>query len=235
MSASTCERLDFYRLGRSGSISALRPNFGHLIGNSTVPKAAIRSHARLFGECGGTTRKRNLQRTTINALVRSGQNREQAYSLNLESIFSDTNAQTSIRTRIIDEFESLEEGELLEASYVPRSGRDKGKMVTHHYIAKSIRRVIWLKDIAEIRNGKAIKTERVGTWWEGFPLNNLTKEGGVRFPNGKKPESLVERIIELATNPGDVVLDTFGGSGTSLRTADASAGRGLRNGVNADP
>jgi adenine-specific DNA-methyltransferase len=30
-----------------------------------------------------------------------------------------------------------------------------------------------------------------------------------------KPESLIERIIHIATNPGDLVLDSFGGSGTT--------------------
>jgi adenine-specific DNA-methyltransferase len=30
-----------------------------------------------------------------------------------------------------------------------------------------------------------------------------------------KPERLIRRVLELATNPGDIVLDSFGGSGTS--------------------
>jgi adenine-specific DNA-methyltransferase len=30
-----------------------------------------------------------------------------------------------------------------------------------------------------------------------------------------KPEGLVKRVLEIATNPGDVVLDSFGGSGTT--------------------
>lgn len=34
-----------------------------------------------------------------------------------------------------------------------------------------------------------------------------------------KPEELLARIIECATNPGDVVLDPFGGSGTTAATA----------------
>lgn len=167
------------------------------------------------GEEIKVTRRVGLKRTTVAKLEREGRDREGIYNEYLDKIFSDTNAQTSIRTRIIDEFESLEDGELLEAKYVPRSGKDKGKMVTHYYIANSIRRVIWLSDIAEVRGGRAVKQEKVGTWWEGFPLNNLTKEGGVRFPNGKKPESLIERVLALATQPGDLVLDSFGGSGTT--------------------
>lgn len=167
------------------------------------------------GEEITVTRRKNIKRTTVAALVRDGMSREEIYGKYLTSIFSDTNAQTSIRTRIIDEFQQLADGEILEASYVPKSGRDKGQRVVHTYIANSIRRVIWLRDIAQMRGGRAVKQEKVGTWWEGFPLNNLTKEGGVRFPNGKKPEALIERVLALATNPGDLVLDSFGGSGTT--------------------
>jgi adenine-specific DNA-methyltransferase len=34
-----------------------------------------------------------------------------------------------------------------------------------------------------------------------------------------KPEALIERILQLATNPGDLVLDSFAGSGTTGATA----------------
>ena len=30
-----------------------------------------------------------------------------------------------------------------------------------------------------------------------------------------KPEGLLERLIHIATNPGDLVLDSFAGSGTT--------------------
>src|SRR6266571_4570296 len=31
----------------------------------------------------------------------------------------------------------------------------------------------------------------------------------------KKPERLIRRILQIATNPGDLVLDSFAGSGTT--------------------
>lgn len=158
---------------------------------------------------------KGVTRTTINALIRDGVVREKAYADNFENIFSDTNAQTSIRTRIIDEFKSLADDELLESEYIPRSGRDKGKLVQHLYISPTIRRVIWLKDTAVKRGSRLVKLEKAGTYWEGFPLNNLTKEGGVQFPNGKKPEALIKKILDLSTNDGDWVLDSFAGSGTT--------------------
>ena len=36
---------------------------------------------------------------------------------------------------------------------------------------------------------------------------------------GKKPESLIKQILEMATEPGDFVLDSFLGSGTTAATA----------------
>jgi len=163
-----------------------------------------------------TVRKyKGIERTTINALIKTGMSREEAYIANFPNIFSDTNAQTSIRTRVIDEFVSLEKDEMLEVEYTPRSGREKGQLVQHYYISPTIRRVIWLKDTAHQRGSRLFKLEKAGTYWEGFPLNNLTKEGGVKFPNGKKPEALVKKVLDLATNPGDLVLDSFAGSGTT--------------------
>ena len=53
------------------------------------------------------------------------------------------------------------------------------------------------------------------TIWDDLFSNNLHKEGGVAFPNGKKPEALIKRILELATVEGDMVLDSFAGSGTT--------------------
>lgn len=79
--------------------------------------------------------------------------------------------------------------------------------------------VIWLKDTTEHIKGKIYKKERVGTYWDGFSWINVTKEGGVLFPMGKKPESLIKQILEMATEPGDFVLDSFLGSGTTAATA----------------
>lgn len=163
---------------------------------------------------------KGVKRSTINKVMREqGISREDAYAKYFDYIFSDTNAQTSIRTRIIDEFLELADDELLVSTYVPKSGKEKGMVAEHLYISPTIRRVIWLKDSAEKRGKFIFKREKLGTYWSGFPLNNLTKEGGVQFPNGKKPESLIARVLELATNEGDLVLDSFLGSGTTAATA----------------
>lgn len=163
---------------------------------------------------------KGVKRTTVNALLKDGAlKREGIYEKYYADIFSDTNAQTSIRARIIEEFEKLGNDELLVASYIPRSGRDKGTTVEHLYVSPTIRRVIWLKDSSEKRGKFIFKKEKLGTYWEGFPLNNLTKEGDVLFPNGKKPEALIQRVLELASSSGDFILDSFLGSGTTAAVA----------------
>lgn len=45
--------------------------------------------------------------------------------------------------------------------------------------------------------------------------NNVSKQGGVEFRNGKKPEELLKFIIELFTKKNELVLDYHLGSGTT--------------------
>lgn len=65
-------------------------------------------------------------RKTINRVCRDeGLDEAAAYKKYFRQIFSDTNAQTSIRERVINAVGNLEDNEVLEVEYVPRSGRDK--------------------------------------------------------------------------------------------------------------
>lgn len=61
--------------------------------------------------------------------------------------------------------------------------------------------------------------ETLGDLWTDISTINLNKEGGVNLPNGKKPEKLIARIIDIATKPGDIVLDYHLGSGTTAAVA----------------
>jgi adenine-specific DNA-methyltransferase len=64
-------------------------------------------------------------------------------------------------------------------------------------------------------------TNILGDWWDGFHLDmgNVDVEGGVGFKSSKKPERLLRRILRMFTRPGDLVLDPFGGSGTTAAVA----------------
>lgn len=46
-------------------------------------------------------------------------------------------------------------------------------------------------------------------------FGNCRHEGGVEFRSGKKPEVLIQTILKHFSSPGDIVLDSFAGSGTT--------------------
>lgn len=50
-------------------------------------------------------------------------------------------------------------------------------------------------------------------------FGNCRHEGGVDFKSGKKPEILISKLLEIASEPGDTILDCFAGSGTTLGVA----------------
>ncbi len=77
------------------------------------------------------------------------------------------------------------------------------------------RRVLPYIERFDLIDGRMVPVERITDIWDDIALEGLAKEGGVDFPRGKKPEGLVARIIALTTKPGDIVLDSFGGSGTT--------------------
>lgn len=65
------------------------------------------------------------------------------------------------------------------------------------------------------------------TWWEGREVgHNRSAKSEIKnlFPweipfATPKPERLLERIVHIATHPGDLVLDVFAGSGTTAAVA----------------
>lgn len=64
-------------------------------------------------------------------------------------------------------------------------------------------------------DGELVPAKPLTNLWTDIPWNGIANEGNVEFKNGKKPERLIKRILEISTNPGDLVLDSFAGSGTT--------------------
>ena len=63
-------------------------------------------------------------------------------------------------------------------------------------------------------------TYHPGDFWPDIKTTGgVGAEGGVHFPKGKKPERLIERVLDIHTSPGDLVLDSFLGSGTTAAVA----------------
>ncbi|CAK7008041.1 site-specific DNA-methyltransferase [Saezia sanguinis] len=76
-------------------------------------------------------------------------------------------------------------------------------------------RILFYSDKLKLIDGQYVAGEPLTSLWDDILSNNLHNEGGVEFPKGKKPEALIKRCFDLATKPGDLVLDSFAGSGTT--------------------
>jgi adenine-specific DNA-methyltransferase len=75
------------------------------------------------------------------------------------------------------------------------------------------------KNLKVDQNGKTTITRELGSLWTDIPWTGIANEGGVKFKNGKKPEALLRRVIEMNSEPGDLVLDYHLGSGTTAAVA----------------
>lgn len=81
------------------------------------------------------------------------------------------------------------------------------------------KRIIFYKNKLKKIDGVYVTGEPLTSLWDDILSNNIHNEGGVDFPKGKKPEALIKRCIELSTNEGDYVADSFLGSGTTAVVA----------------
>lgn len=78
---------------------------------------------------------------------------------------------------------------------------------------------IALKDRIIQEDGKQYFGTLISDLWDDEIFQSNQTEGGVSLPGGKKPEKLLKRILELATNEHDIVLDYHLGSGTTAAVA----------------
>lgn len=113
----------------------------------------------------------------------------------------------------------MEKNSLYSVEYTPSRGRNGGKETTLFYHNGEL--CAWLKDTAFLEGRDVVKTTKLSNVWKNddIPKADLGNEGGVAFPRSKKPEKLIERILLMATNEGDLVLDSFLGSGTTAAVA----------------
>lgn len=73
-----------------------------------------------------------------------------------------------------------------------------------------------LKRLGELKNGGSYKYLPVSNFLDfAGNFGNCRLEGGVGFTGGKKPEILLKTLLEYYSNPGDIILDSFLGSGTT--------------------
>jgi DNA modification methylase len=71
----------------------------------------------------------------------------------------------------------------------------------------------------EKQNEMEARGKALEDWWDDVYTADRYRSELVGYPT-QKPESLLKRIIEMTTEPGDLVADFFCGSGTTLAVAE---------------
>ncbi len=84
---------------------------------------------------------------------------------------------------------------------------------------KAGNRILFYKDKVREIDGQLSTSELMTNIWTDIKFQGIAKEGGIVMTKGKKPERLIRRILNVCTNPGDIVLDFFSGSGTTAAVA----------------
>jgi DNA methylase len=69
-----------------------------------------------------------------------------------------------------------------------------------------------------IERGLDPDTCRLGDVWRDFSPG-VASNGHLRQHPNEKPLSLMHKLVELCSEPGDLIIDPFAGSGTTLRAA----------------
>jgi len=109
--------------------------------------------------------------------------------------------------------------------YIKENNIDKDKV--HEYVTSTGKRTLLLKngEVVFVKNkvfnieGKEELTKIASDIWLDIAWDGIAKEGGVKLKNSKKPEKLIQRILDAYTEEGEWVLDSFLGSGTTCAVA----------------
>ena len=93
-----------------------------------------------------------------------------------------------------------------------------GEDVPDFYILNGEQILFYENRLIEI-DGDKVPGRLITDVWTDISWTGIANEGGVKLKNGKKPEKLLARIIEMTTEESDIVLDFFLGSGTTAAIA----------------
>lgn len=95
---------------------------------------------------------------------------------------------------------------------VDRPGRDP------QFVLRGQQLLFYDRQVTRV-DGQLCASRPLTNVWTDLRWEGIAREGGVRLKGGKKPERLVRRCLQLATDPGDWVVDAFVGSGTTAAVA----------------
>ncbi|MEO8110921.1 MAG: site-specific DNA-methyltransferase [Ginsengibacter sp.] len=142
------------------------------------------------------------------------------YELKLEE-FIIKNAEKVIRFASLDENSVSQEAIELKK----KSQEDNSKVYSleredkRPYFVYGGNLILFARDrILEIDGSKTFR-DPVSDIWDDVLPNDLHNEGGVEMRKGKKPEKLIQRIMEIGSLEGELVLDFHLGSGTTAAVA----------------
>lgn len=142
------------------------------------------------------------------------------YYQNRKTLFQTANLSGGIGKKIKNATIDLDSKEnLIICNYFPSKGKRKG-LETNLLLWKN--RIIYkLEDYVRIDtdNKKLIKMDYVTNIFYDSLWNGISSEGNVTFNNGKKPEKFIQTLLEISSNEGDLILDSFLGSGTTTAVA----------------
>jgi len=147
-----------------------------------------------------------------------GISEEDVYNQYADRIFRTTNAQSSVRQTVIKETRG-HDYPMYGCEYVPIKGKNEGQKIEILYkggtTSDQRNMMMFLSDVVEKVDGTYYYMDKVSSLWDDIEYNNLTKEGDMEFPNGKKPIKMLQRMINLATDKDSIVLDFFSGSAST--------------------
>jgi adenine-specific DNA-methyltransferase len=102
---------------------------------------------------------------------------------------------------------------------------DRGKVVevvtgtgAKRYVYNG-RQIAFYKEKIRRIDGKDVPSRLLTDSWNDISWMGIGTEGGVSLKGGKKPERLIQRILELGSTEGDLIMDYHVGSGTTAAVA----------------
>lgn len=160
---------------------------------------------------------KNLKNVLIeNSIIKEGKSIED-YKLSTDPLFESFVLEN--RNRIFRKQPSLPEEIKKQSKEHPEVIIEYFDEKGHCFLAQNGYRFAFLSSSVRLYNGKEKVTQLLCDIWTDISFHGTQYEGTVSFPAGKKPEALVQRIFEMFTQPGDLVLDSFLGSGTTAAVA----------------
>lgn len=158
---------------------------------------------------------KNLQTASVQAYANTkGITEEEVYNTNADKIFQTTNAQSSVRQTVMSETQNYDYP-MIGLEYTPTKGKNEGKVIEVLYKGEQRRMMMFLANAVKKIGDEYYYIDKITSLWEDIEYNNLTKEGNVEFPNGKKPIKLLQRIIELMASEDCIMMDFFSGSAST--------------------